>query len=100
MIKKIIKKLDLESNINLISPIDDIKLSLQGENLCNIIQNYKSTDPIEKYIQKLLCSEESNIMDLFSSLNSVSLYSFSNFICNFESSHKELQGVNFSYSTK
>jgi len=65
MIKKIIKKLDLESNINLISPIDDIKLSLQGDKLCNIIQNYKSTEPIEKYIQHLLCSEESNIMDLF-----------------------------------
>lgn len=65
MIRKIIKKLDLEPDIRLISPIDEIKLSLKGEQLCNIIYDYKAKDKIEKYIQKLLCSDESNVMDLF-----------------------------------
>lgn len=64
MIKKIIKKLDLEENIKLISPIDEIKLSLNGNKFYSIIENYKSKDLIEKYIQTLLCRKESNIMDL------------------------------------
>ena len=66
MIKKIIKKINLESNIKLISPIDEIKLSLNSNELYNIINEYKSKDPIEKYIQKLISSDDSNLIDLFS----------------------------------
>lgn len=66
MIKKIIKKLNLENNVKLISPIDEIKLSLNSHHLYNIIHEHKSKDPIEKYIKNLLSSDESNIMDLFS----------------------------------
>lgn len=66
MIKKIIKKLDLEKDIKLISPIDEIKLSLSSNHFCNIIENHKSKDPIEKYIQDLLCRSESNVIDLLS----------------------------------
>ena len=65
MIKNIIKKLDLEYDIKLISPIDEIKLSLNGDQLYKIIYNYKSKEPIEKYIQELVCSNETNVMDLF-----------------------------------
>ena len=66
MINKIIKKLDLEKNIKLISPIDEIKLSIGNKDLCHIVKTYKSKDPIEKYIQQLLCKEEFNIMNLLS----------------------------------
>jgi hypothetical protein len=64
MIKKIIKKLNLEDNLKLISPIDEIKMTLKGHELCEILQEYKTNEPIEKYIQDLLCREESNVMDL------------------------------------
>ena len=50
----------------LISPIDEIKLSLKSSELCDIIENYKSKDPIEKYIIDLLCRKESDVMDLIS----------------------------------
>jgi hypothetical protein len=66
MIKKIIKKLDLEKNVILISPIDEIKIRIQNKELNNIIKSYKSEDPTEKYIQNLLSREESNTMDLLS----------------------------------
>jgi hypothetical protein len=61
MIKTIIKNLDLESDIKLISPIDEIKLSLKKDTFCNIILK----DPIEQYIQELLCSKESKVINLF-----------------------------------
>jgi len=66
MIKKIIKKIDLEKDIKLMSPIDEIKLSINSDNFCYIIENYKSRDPIERYIQHLLCRKESDVMDLLS----------------------------------
>ena len=65
MIKKIIKQLDLESDVKLISPIDNIKLLLQNKKLYNIINNYNFTDPIEKYIYSLLYLDESIVMNLF-----------------------------------
>ena len=64
MIKKIINKFDLEENIKLISPIDEIKISINSEELHNIIKSHKSNDPIEKYIKNLLCRKESDIMNI------------------------------------
>jgi len=42
MIKKIIKKLDLEENVILISSIDEIKMRINNNELNNIIKSYKS----------------------------------------------------------
>jgi len=64
MIKKLINKFNLEDDIKLITPIDDIKLSLNSEKFHNIINKYKSKDPIEKYILDLLNRKESNVTDL------------------------------------
>ena len=64
MIKKIIKNINTQSNIKLISPIDEIKLALKSDILYDIIHTYKSKDSIEKYVQKLLLAKESNVMDI------------------------------------
>jgi len=66
MIKRIIKKLDLEENIKLISPIDEIKLDLNMIEFYDIIKNYKTTDESEKYIKTLLSKKESIKMDILS----------------------------------
>jgi hypothetical protein len=64
MIKKIIKKLDLEKNIKLISPIDEIKICNNIDKLNETIKSFEIEDPIEKYIQNQIIKKESHLMYL------------------------------------